>query len=200
MTLYTSGVFTDATGNVILTLPYSLPAVSVGLVATGAQTIYYTAPANSVASTFVTFTVTDSKSVPSAPVTVAICILPAFILFYFILFHLILFRIQICLFDYQKAVRADKAPITSLIAPIVTPMIGNSSLFLLGGTDLDPADTFTTLQVVIDQLPTKGTLVSGSTDIITLDTFSNNASFYLRGSEVAGSDQFSFHVVDSIFL
>lgn len=77
-------------------------------------------------------------------------------------------------------------------------MIGTSAAFSLGGTDVDPADTPATLQVVFDQLPSKGTLVSGGTDVTSLGTFSNNANFYLRGNAVAGSDQFSFHVVDSI--
>lgn len=102
--------------------------------------------------------------------------------------------------DPILVINANKPPTYNYIPPIVTPMIGNSTIFSLGGTDSDPADTLSTLKVVIDQIPSRGTLVQvGGGDVLTIgQLFSNGASFYLRGGALKDYDEFVFHVVDGI--
>lgn len=97
-----------------------------------------------------------------------------------------------------KVINPNNNPTTTNLT-IVTPMIGNSTSFSLSGADVDPADTFSTLVVVLDQLPSRGTLVQvGGGDVTTLRSFPNGASFYLRGDANKGSAQVSFHIVDGI--
>lgn len=166
----TVGSYVDASSNAISSTPYSLAAVNVGALDTASQSITYTAPVNSAASSSFSFTATDAAGSVSSPVTVTINVKP------------------------------NQVPVATAVTALTFSMHGNSASFTLGGTDSDPADTSSTLQVVLTQLPSKGTLVlaSDSSTVSTLGTYANNVAFYIRGRAISGTDQLSFRVVDDI--
>lgn len=134
------------------------------------QVVYFTALPFSTASTAFIFYVIDSEGLTSASVSVTVNI------------------------------RANQNPRATAVSTVAAPYFSTSSVYYLLGTDPDPADVQSSLNITILSLPSKGTLNVNGVNITSAPaTFSNNASFYIIGNNVdSGNDQFTFRVVDTL--
>ena len=93
----------------------------------------------------------------------------------------------------------NNPPIASFNGTIIFYEEGQSDVFVIGGTDPDPADA-NNLNVTITALPTKGTLwLVGTGPIISIGGAYANATFYILGGPLQyDDDTFSYAVVDNL--
>lgn len=163
------GAGSFASNGTTITAPFVFAPLSMGSSTTGTISVNFTSVANSASGSSLRYFVTDAAGNTSAPLTVNIGINP------------------------------NQAPVARAVPTVSLLFNGVSSVFYLYGTDPDAADTPATLKIVISSLPAKGNLTVNGVILTTNDipyTVSNNASCTLTGTQVSGSDQFSFRVLD----